>query len=293
MADTTTARTATWRKEFKRHAAVLPFLGYVSIFLLLPTVIVVIGAFRAPDGSFTLANFAKLAEANTLDAIFTSVWVSLISALVGAVVGALACYALVIGADHNSLVRRLITALSSVLAQFGGVMLAFAFIATIGINGLITQVLAGAFGYTVNPGWLSSLPGLVTIYSYFQIPLMIIVFMPAVTAMRPQWREVNETFGGDAKTYWMWVGGPLLWPSWLGSYLLLFANSFSAFATAAALFSQRSFLVPLMIQGALRNEQDVNQNGFAQVLAFAMVVVVAIVMTLYAQLQKRTARWAS
>ena len=72
---------------------------------------------------------------------------------------------------------------------------------------------------------------------------------------------------------------------------MLFANAFSAYATAAALFSQRAILVPLMIQGAMRNEMDPNQQGFAQVLAFAMVVVVAIVMLLSHIIEKRAGRW--
>ncbi len=77
--------------------------------------------------------------------------------------GALASYALVIGSKPNGLLRRMISAISSVLAQFGGVMLAFAFIATIGINGVGTMLIKQLTGYVVNPNWLSSLPGLITI----------------------------------------------------------------------------------------------------------------------------------
>ena len=76
-----------------------------------------------------------------------------------------------------------------------------------------------------------------------------------------------------------------------GAFLLLFASAFSAYATAAALFSQRSILVPLMIQGAMRNEMDPNQQGFAQVLAFAMIVVVAVVMMISHAVEKRAGRW--
>lgn len=263
----------------------------MAVFLLLPTLIVVVGAFRTADGGFTTANFSRLTEPNTVDALLTSLWVSFASALVGAVVGALVAHVLVIGGERSRIMRTIVTAVSSVLAQFGGVMLAFAFIATIGINGIGTQVIAKSLHKTVDPNWLSSLSGLVTIYSYFQIPLMIIVFVPAVAGLRPQWREVTENMGGSTWTYWSRVAGPLLWPAFAGSFLLLFANAFSAYATAAALFAQRSILVPLMIQGALRNEQDLTQTGFAQVLAFLMVVVVALVMTLYAWLQKRTSRW--
>ncbi|OZG63010.1 ABC transporter permease [Bifidobacterium lemurum] len=279
------------RKELGTLGVTVPFFAYTACFLLAPTLIVVFGAFSSADGGFTLANFRRLAEPNTLAAFGTSVLVSVLSALIGSMVGALASYALVIGSRPNGLARRLIGAISSVLAQFGGVMLAFAFIATLGINGVGTMLLQQLFGLTVNPNWLSSMPGLVTIYSYFQIPLMIIIFLPAVDSMLPQWREAAESLGGDTWQYWTRVAGPILAPRFVSSFLLLFANAFSAYATAAALFSQRSILVPLMIQGAMRNEMDVNQQGFAQVLAFAMVVVVALAMLLSHAVERRAGRW--
>lgn len=278
---------AKHRQELGTLATTLPFFAYTACFLLAPTVIVIVGAFQDRSGNFTLANFNKMFEANTIAAFGTSILVSLASSLIGAVVGALASYALVIGAKPNGLLRRMVSAISSVLAQFGGVMLAFAFIATIGINGIGTMLIKTLTGYTVNPNWLSSLPGLVTIYCYFQIPLMIIIFLPAVDSIRPQWREACESLGGNTFQYWTRVACPILAPRFISAFLLLFASAFSAYATAAALFSQRSILVPLMIQGAMRNELDPNQQGFAQVLAFAMIIVVAIVMLLSHAVEKK------
>ncbi|PWG62750.1 ABC transporter permease [Bifidobacterium callitrichidarum] len=287
----TSSTLARHRQELGTLAVTLPFFAYTACFLLAPTVIVVLGAFQTRDGGFTLANFSKLFEANTVSAFVTSIVVSVASSVIGAVVGGLASYALVIGAKPNGLMRRMVSAISSVLAQFGGVMLAFAFIATIGINGIGTMFIKQVTGLTVNPNWLSSLPGLVTVYCYFQIPLMIIIFLPAVDSIRPQWREACESLGGNTVQYWTRVALPILAPRFISAFLLLFASAFSAYATAAALFSQRSILVPLMIQGAMRNEMDPNQQGFAQVLAFAMIVVVAIVMLLSHAVEKRAGRW--
>lgn len=282
---------AKHRQEISTFAVTLPFFAYTACFLLAPTVIVIIGAFQTRDGAFTLVNFNKLFEANTVSAFVTSILVSVASSVIGAVVGGLASYALVIGAKPNGLLRRMVSAISSVLAQFGGVMLAFAFIATIGINGIGTMFIKQMTGLTVNPNWLSSLPGLITVYCYFQIPLMIIIFLPAVDSIRPQWREACESLGGNTYQYWTRVALPILAPRFISAFLLLFASAFSAYATAAALFSQRSILVPLMIQGAMRNEMDPNQQGFAQVLAFAMIIVVAIVMLLSHAVEKRAGRW--
>ena len=41
----------------------------------------------------------------------------------------------------------------------------------------------------------------------------------------------------------------------------------------------------------MRNEMDPNQQWFAQVLAFAMIVVVAVVMLMSHAVEKRAGQW--
>ena len=266
-----------------------PFLIYSAVFLLLPTAIVVIGAFRAEDGGFSLVNIKQLSDPSAIDALRNSVVLSLVTAVIGAIVGAVVAYVLTTAAP-NGVLRRVVTAASSVLAQFGGALLAFAFIATVGTNGLLSRSLT-TVGITIAPDFLSTLGGLIPVYLYFQVPLMVIVFLPAVDGMRIQWREATETLGGSTWAFWRHVGGPLLLPSFLGSTLLLFANAFSAYATAAALISQYNPLIALQIRGAIISETGSGAPNFAKALALVMVFVVAIVMFLYFWLQKRTSRW--
>ena len=180
--------------------------------------------------------------------------------------------------------RRVVTAACGVLAQFGGVTLAFAFIATLGLSGFVTVFLRDQLGIDIYSGgvWLFELPGLVLVYTYFQIPLMVIVFLPALDGIRPQWREATESLGGSTWYYWRRVAGPLLAPAFLGATLLLFANAFSAYATAAALVSQGSPIVPLQIRSALTSEVILGRENIGKAMALGMVVVVAVVMWLYA-----------
>jgi putative spermidine/putrescine transport system permease protein len=270
----------------------VPFFAFVTVFLAIPTLVVAIGAFSGDDGRPTLANLAALRNRYILDAFGRSILLSAVTAIIGAVFGALLAYALVTGRE-GSLLRRVVTAASGVLAQFGGVTLAFAFIATIGLSGFVTVFLRDHLGVDIysHGVWLFELPGLVVVYTYFQIPLMVIVFLPALDGIRPQWREATESLGGSTWQYWRRVAMPLLAPAFLGSTLLLFANAFSAYATAAALVSQGSPIVPLQIRGALTSEVVLGQQNLGKAMALGMVVVVAVVMSLYALLQRRTARW--
>jgi putative spermidine/putrescine transport system permease protein len=268
----------------------VPFLGYVGIFLLLPTTIVVAGAFVGPEG-LTLSNLAAMNKPYIIGAFVNSVALSAASAVIGAVLGAILAYAVVTG-NPNGVLRRLVTSASGVLAQFGGVTLAFAFIATIAQAGFITIWLKQhGIDIYANGIWLFQLSGLLLVYTYFQIPLMVLVFLPALDGIRPQWREATESLGGATWHYWRYVAGPLLAPAFFGAMLLLFANAFSAYATAAALINQGSIIASLLIGNTLTSEVGLHQPGLASALALVMVVIVAIVMVLYTVLQRRTAKW--
>lgn len=268
----------------------LPFLAYLTIFLLVPTVNVVLGAFQE-DGRPSLANVRALFDAAPLQALWKSIVLSGSTAVIGAVFGAALAW-LVVSAAPTSLLRRVVTSMAGVLAQVGGVFLAFAFIATLSFNGVVTDMLRSVADVDIfGSGWLFGLPGLVLVYTYFQIPLMVIVFLPALEGVRPEWREAAVTLGASRWQYFTQVAVPLLRPAFLGSMLLLFANAFAAYATAAALISQGSPIVPLLIRAGLTSEVLLGRQNLAFALAFEMIVVVAVVMTLYALLLRRTSRW--
>lgn len=280
----------TWHRA-RALLGVVPFFAYVAVFLVVPTLVVAVGAFTGPGGP-TLANVSALFDAYIVDAFVRSIVLSAVTAVLGSVLGALLAYALVTAAP-GGLLRRVVSAACGVLAQFGGVTLAFAFVATLGLSGFVTVFLRERLGLDIYAGgvWLFELPGLALVYTYFQIPLMVIVFLPALDGIRPQWREATESLGGSTWQYWTRVAAPLLAPAFAGSALLLFANAFSAYATAAALVSQGNPIVPLQVRSALTSEVVLGQENLGKAMALGMVLVVAVVMWLYALLQRRTARW--
>ena len=275
------------------YAALLPFFVYIGAFLLLPTLIVAIGAFQDAEGGVTLANLQVTVTQKTfVDAFARSIQLSVVTALAGAILGGLLAWAVAAG-NPDGLLRHVVVAAAGVLAQFGGVMLAFAFLATFGFNGLVTIFIQDVLGLDVLSGgtWIYGLTGLAVVYTYFQIPLMVIVFLPAIEGLRKEWWDASASLGGSSWAYWRHVGGPILAPSFLGAVLLLFTNAFSAYATAAALVSQGAPIIPLQIRTALSSEVILGQANVGKALALGMVVVVAIVMALYAVIQRRASKW--
>ena len=127
-------------------------------------------------------------------------------------------------------------------------------------------------------------------YLYFQIPLMILVIAPAIDGLRREWREAASNLGASAWQYWRHVGIPVLLPSFLGAFILLFGNSFSAYATAYGIAANGISIIPITI-GFYYSGNVVNDPHLAQALAFGMFAVLAVMMILYVPLQRRSARW--
>jgi putative spermidine/putrescine transport system permease protein len=278
----TGARPARARRRLPTSdwVGTVPFFAYVAIFLVWPTGIVVVDAFKNPNGAWAFANFTELGNPLVRGYFIGSLKLCLFSSLLGAVFGAILAYAVASG-DPDGIVRRLYIAVSGVLAQFGGVTLAFAFL-----------VLIGPVGILFHASWYFEFPwGIGLIYTYFQIPLMVLVFLPAIDGLKVQWREASENLGASAWQYWRHVGAPLLMPAFLGATLLLFANALAAFATAVAWENQVAYIVPQQIGIALSSEVGLSNVNVADLLALGMVIMMAIVMTGYALLQRRAARW--
>jgi putative spermidine/putrescine transport system permease protein len=127
---------------------------------------------------------------------------------------------------------------------------------------------------------------------YFQIPLMVLVSLPALQGLKPEWREASQNLGGGSYHYWRYVAAPALAPSVLGATLLLFGSAFSAYATADALTSGSIPLTSIQIGSFLNGNVIPGQENVGKALGFGMIVVIAILMGFYTVLQRRASRWS-
>lgn len=280
-------------RSWKAVAGLVPFALYLLVFLGGPLYFVISGALSDPSGQPTLENIVTSVTApQYLAAFWSSLKISLFTALIGAVFGAFLAQA-VLTSRPTSPLRRVVSTASGVLAYFGGVPLAFAFIAALGQTGLATIALLGVGIDLYGAGFrIDSLTGLGLTYVYFQIPLMVILITPALEGLQPQWREAAENLGASAWAYWRHVALPVLAPALAGATLVLFGNAFAAYATALALTSGTIPLVPTAIASALSGNVLANQQNVGLALGFDMVIVIGVVMVAYLALQRRASRWA-
>ncbi|MBW9115460.1 ABC transporter permease subunit [Rhizobium cauense] len=270
---------------------IAPFMIFAAMFLIIPTLYLVAGAFLTPEGDLTLKNIADLFTPSILSAYWISIKVSVASALGGALIGFFLAWAVVLGGLPNWVRSGLLT-FSGVASNFAGVPLAFAFLATLGRTGLVTVLMRDWFGFNLySTGFnLLSFLGLTLTYMYFQIPLMVLILTPALDGMKKEWKEAAQILGATNGQYWRMVAFPILWPSLMGTTLLLFANAFGAIATAYALTGSSLNIVPILLYAQIRGDVLHNPNlGYA--LALGMIVITGLSNLLYILLRMRAERW--
>jgi putative spermidine/putrescine transport system permease protein len=268
----------------------VPFFLFATLFLLIPTFYLAIGSFQDASGSFTLENYGDLTTPLTLDAYRTSIEISFVTALAGGLFGFLMAFAVISGGLPRPFRGGLMT-FSGVASNFAGVPLALAFIFTLGQAGFVTQILKG-FGF--NPydhGFsLYTKLGLEIVYFYFQLPLMILIIAPAIDGLKKEWREGAENMGATGTQFWLHIAGPILFPTILGTMILLFGNAFGAQATAYQLTGGFINIVTILIGNQLTG--DVLHNvGLGYALAMGMVVILGVTLIAYTFLQRRAERW--
>jgi putative spermidine/putrescine transport system permease protein len=271
---------------------VLPFFLFAVLFLFLPSASIFIRSFEARGGGFTLENIVALfTQRDIINAYKSSLSISLITAIGGALFGFLLAYAVILGGLPRQ-IRTFLVTFSGVASNFAGVPLAFAFIATMGNAGLVTRIVESTLGVDIHAGGFTiyTIWGLSIVYMYFQFPLMVLIMAPALDGLRREWREATENLGGTGFHYWRYVALPILLPTLLGTTILLFGNAFGAYATAYAFSGSFINLVPILIGAQIQGDVLYNP-GLGNALALGMIFIMAISMTGYLYLQRRSARW--
>ena len=274
----------------KNVAPALPLLAIIGYFFLFPIGRLIYVSFMSNENTFTLDNFRTTMQEPYRSGFINSIKIGLFSAAIAALPGAIAAY--FIESRGPVKLRRTISVMSGVLANTGGVPLAFMFYAALGIQGQLTKVLK-FFGWDIYAGRfsLATFLGLLIVYLYFQLPLMVIVFSPAIVALRREWSEAARNLGANQFNYWIKIGIPLLFPSFIASFLLLFASGFAAYATANALTIGDIALTPLQIGGLLDGNVSAAQLNLGKALGVVMIVISAFAVIPYLAIQRRSARW--
>jgi putative spermidine/putrescine transport system permease protein len=268
-----------------------PFLVFCLAFEIVPIFFLLRGSFLTKTTHlFTFQNYVDLRRAIYINSFLNSIKISGLTALIGVILGTFIGYAIYRWPSER--LREALISLSDVTTNFAGAPLAFAFVVILGLNGVITQFMLKYFDYSLYPKFsIYSFSGLTLAYVYFQLPLMVLLILPAFAAIKNEWQESAQSLGAGTLQFWWHIGIPILMPSLIAGLTLLFANAFGAYATAYTLVQAKLSLVTLQIGYMIAGE--VRQN---QAVGMAMAIVSLVIMGLsiwaYQAATRRARRWA-
>ena len=261
----------------------VPFAVFFIVFQIAPLVWVLIHSVQSEESGWGLANFIKIFNSKFyLQAIQHSLEISFWSSLFGIVIAVLGSYSL---HKVDSRLRNFVNAFANMTSNFSGVPLAFAFIILLGFNGSITIMLKQAG--IIEDFNLYSKTGLIILYTYFQIPLGVLLLYPAFDALREDWRESASLLGANSWQFWRFIGLPVLTPALLGTFVILLANALGAYATVYALTTGNFNVLPIRIAAMVSGDISLDPN-MASALAVILVGLMTLVTLVHQWLLKRS-----
>lgn len=275
------------KKKGVNWIVLFPLLIFSIGFQVIPIISLISSSFSTKQG-ISLENYQHAFTPHIMDAFQNSIQLSLVTAVLGVSLGFIVGYAII--SANTKLVKDALIALADVTTNFGGAPLAFAFIVTLGSTGVITLILKN-IGVFLYPNFrIYSISGLAIAYLYFQIPLMIMLILPALQGLKKEWWEAAINMGANSQQFWMRIGIPILGPSLMSSFFILFANSFGAYATAWTLTGPDVNIITVQIASLIRGEVQL-EIGLADALAVVSLFIILFCVGGYLFLSSKAKRF--
>jgi putative spermidine/putrescine transport system permease protein len=283
------ANTAKTRKRWTAWLGLVPFLIFCLAFEIIPIILLFRDSLLLKHGGLTLSHYGDALAPLYLKSFINSIKLSGLTAIIGTALGVFIGYAIYRWPSKR--VQDFLVTLSDVTTNFAGAPLAFAFIIILGSNGVVTQFLLQYFHWKIYPDFsVYSFSGLTLAYVYFQLPLMVLLIIPAFAGLKKEWRESAFNLGADTFRYWWNIGIPVLAPSLIAGFTLLFANAFGAYATAYTLTGSRLSLVTLQIGFTIAGEV-LHDPGIGQAMAILSLMIMGTSIVIYQLATNRARRW--
>lgn len=273
------------KKTYIYLLALVPFLIVAMLYEIVPLITVIVKSFQ-PDGGtgFTLENYQSVfSKLLYQKAIINSIKISLTSAVAGIIIAFLGARA---AHQHQGKLNHVFMTVLNMVSNFAGIPLAFAYMILLGNAGLVVNIGKELGINALSTYNLYTMNGMSLIYIYFQIPLSTLLLIPAFDGVQKQWKEACTLLGGTPGIFWRKVGIPILMPSILGTFSVLFANALAAYATIYALMMDNIALLPVQIAGCFTGEVKI-RAGLGGALSVVMMAIMVIMILITNGLSRR------
>ena len=227
------ARLVGWLADW---SLALPLILVAGVMLVTPMLAMIVASVTTDDGTFTLDNWTKTYRALSAQrAVLNTLGLAATVATIALVVGAPLSWVVSRLARLN---RALHIGILNVATNFSGIGLGFAYVATLGAFGMVTLLMRRA-GLEASPPPQASFWGLVMAYEYSNVPLFVLLSLPAMSLLRDEWWEAAQTAAATRLQFWRHIGWPILRPFLLADWLLIFTWSAGMYGVPVALEGDR------------------------------------------------------
>lgn len=255
------------------------FLLFLLAFMALPVVKLITSALTAQKTqTFSFENFEKIfTSAYYAQSFGNSVTLSLQSSIYGIVIALFCSYAITRFVSEKTQSNLLV--IVNMTSNFAGLPLGFALTLMLGSTGMLI-ILLKQLGIDLSESFnIYSVQGLVIAYTYFQVPLGIMLLYPIYRGIRDDWKEAASILGASNAQFWVRIGIPAILPSILSTFTVLFANAMGAYATAYYLVSSSYNIVPIRISALMSGDVRTKPElGSALAVTLALVLIVAMLL---------------
>ena len=271
----------------------VPLLTLALLFLLLPTAQLVARSFGSESGTWTLEYWREtLNSRGGRQAIRTSLELGVICATLSLLIGGPLAWLV----SRLPLFRRSVwLSVLNVAANFGGIGLAFGYLAALGTYGMVTLALQDS-GLPFDPPEIGSITSLVIAYEYSNIPLFVLLTLPAMSILRQDWMEAAETSAATRWQFWRYIGLPILSPFLIAGWLLIFTWSIGIYGLAYAMGAGASTIGRLRLitlQIGLTLNTGAGSEERAIVLAVILLLFASVSLVAYRIVIRWALRWFS
>ena len=249
----------------------VPYVGWMSIFVVAPIIIMVVYAFSTAAGDFTLENFARM---GTYTAVFTrSFKLAIIATLIALLIGYPVSYML---SKEGPQVQRIAMVLIMLPMWMNFLLRTYSWMFLLEKRGLINSFL-GLFG--IGPFQMINTQGAIVLGMVYNfLPFMILPILSVLEKIDPKVIEAAQDLGANSFTVFRRVTFPLSLPGVLSGVTMVFIPSVSTFVISRLLGGGKSLLLGDLIEMQFMGTTYNPWLGSA--IALVMMVIVLVCMAI-------------
>lgn len=259
----------------------VPYVGWMSIFVVAPIIIMVVYAFSTAAGDFTLENFARM---GTYTAVFTrSFKLAIIATLIALLIGYPVSYML---SKEGPQVQRIAMVLIMLPMWMNFLLRTYAWMSLLENTGLLNRffeaiglfdLINGIFGTNLEYFKMINTQGAVVLGMVYNfLPFMILPIYSVIVKLDHRFIEAARDLGADSATVFRRVTLPLSLPGVLSGITMVFVPAVSTFAISQLLGGGKQLLLGNLIEMQFKGTAYNPQLGSAVALVMMLVVVVCM-----------------